>query len=139
MVGFFFASCKRVDISLLCWNDTQPFTGSIIYSPDFVVNINGELSIETLENGEKKIHLKFEKEGNGDEKKEISKVDLKLNKENLVVEVEVESISGNSVTIHNKEGETKNILFWVPREHLFGMSLLVGEQLFGMSLSVPNG
>merc|ERR1712025_1308871 len=27
-------------------NNTQPFTGSIIYSPDFVVNINGELSIE---------------------------------------------------------------------------------------------
>ena len=99
----------------------QQFTGKIINSKDFVVNIHGVLYHESLPNGQKKIDVKIAekkkmKNGEGahyDESTPIATLELKLDENNHVIETKVEDIitNGKSVTTHNKdEGETNHSL-----------------------------
>ena len=117
----FFASCKRVDISQLC-RTKQPIKGSIINSKDYFTPIYGVLYHETLPSGEKKITVRFserkkivDEDGTTEyDLEDIGTMDLKLDKDNLVVETKVASQTsdGKSVTTHNKdEGETKHSVF----------------------------
>ena len=90
------------------------FTGKIINSKDFVVNVHGVLYHESSPDGQKKIDVMVKekkkvknKEGGGEyeESKTIAVCKLKLDENNHVIETEVEEIvtSGKSVTVLNKE------------------------------------
>ena len=93
----------------------QKFTGKIINSKDFVVNIHGVLYHESLPNGHKLIDVKIEEkrkakdpgEGGGmfDESILIAVMQLKLDEHNHCIETKVEDIitNGKSLTTHNKD------------------------------------
>ena len=100
----------------------QTFTGKIINSKDFVVNIHGQLYHESLPNGHKKIDVKIsekkkrkggEGESFAESNKEVATVSMKLDENNHSLETKVEEIitNGKSTTTYNKgEGEINNSL-----------------------------
>ena len=96
----------------------QRFTGKIILSEDYIVDIHGVLYHEDIPNGEKKIDIKVQekkKKKEEEEKTTIAVIYLTLDKDNHCKKAVVEDVTtgGKSVTTHNKQQSELilNILF----------------------------
>ena len=84
----------------------QKFTGKIILSEDYIVDIHGVLYHEDIPNGEKKIDIKVqEKDEKTQKKTTIAIIKLTLDKDNHCKKAVVEDVTtgGKSVTTHNKQ------------------------------------
>ena len=84
----------------------QKFTGKIILSEDYIVDIHGVLYHEDIPNGEKKIDIKVqEKDEKTQKKTTIAIIKLTLDKYNHCKKSVVEDVTtgGKSVTTHNKQ------------------------------------
>ena len=86
----------------------QKFTGKIILSEDYIVDIHGVLYHEDIPNGEKKIDIKVQeknKKKEEEEKTTIAVIYLTLDKDNHCKKAVVEDVTtgGKSVTTHNKQ------------------------------------
>ena len=84
----------------------QKFTGKIILSEDYIVDIHGFLYHEDIPNGEKKIDIKVqEKDEKTQKKTTIAIIKLTLDKDNHCKKAVVEDVTtgGKSVTTHNKQ------------------------------------
>ena len=96
----------------------QKFTGKIILSEDYIVDIHGVLYHEDIPNGEKKIDIKVqEKDEKTQKKTTIAIIKLTLDKDNHCKKAVVEDVTtgGKSVTTHNKQQSelTLNILIFI--------------------------
>ena len=86
----------------------QKFTGKIILSEDYIVDIHGVLYHEDIPNGEKKIDIKVQekkKKKEEEEKTTIAVIYLTLDKDNHCKKAVVEDVTtgGKSVTTHNRQ------------------------------------
>ena len=103
----------------------QKFTGKIILSEDYIVDIHGVLYHEDIPNGEKKIDIKVqEKDEKTQKKTTIAIIKLTLDKDNHCKKAVVEDVTtgGKSVTTHNKQQSELilNILFSLDPSYRMG-------------------